>query len=209
MSQTKFVNSLTLKSIVQAFVEQEVMIKSFTIEPASRNNTTLAEIYRIFAQYSSDSTKADVFKAVAKAKPTKGTLAQEFQESDAFDKELFVYRAILPKLSETLRGLVKVNFGPNLIFTLSSPTDVIILEDLTDVGFAPESPSIGLNENQAKFAIEKLAFFHAASVVRLNDVSTKTTSDKNQILSTILGIDNMDYQSLLALMQPFLLIFFH
>lgn len=171
MSQLRFVNSLSLKSIVQAFVEEEVMIKSYTVEPASRSNTTLAEIYRVFAQYSSDSTKADVFRAVAKVKPITGSLAQEFQSSDAFEKELFMYRAVLPKLVEALKGTVKISFSPSLIFTLSSPTDVIFLEDLSDIGFSPESPSIGLNENQARFALEKLAFFHAASAVKLSEVS--------------------------------------
>lgn len=170
-NSTKFVNSLSLKAIVQAFVEEEVMIKSYNVEPASKNNATLAELYRVFVQYSSQSTKADVFKAVAKVKPTKGTLVEEFQSSDAFEKELFMYQSILAKLSEAFRGQVKIQFAPNLIFTLTSPTDVIFLEDLSDIGYSPESPSIGLNENQARLAIEKLGFFHAASVVKLDEVS--------------------------------------
>lgn len=51
------------------------------------------------------------------------------------------------------------------------PSDVLIFEDLSNRGFVTEEPQNGLNLEQSSMSIEKLAFFHAASVIMLNEVS--------------------------------------
>lgn len=81
-----------------------------------------------------------------------------------------MYQSVLPKIHEILNKIVKVEFAPKLYFTLSSPTDVLFLEDMSHLGYSPESPFIGLSFDQARFALEKLAFFHAASAVALMQV---------------------------------------
>lgn len=170
---TKFVNSLGLKGLLQAQLETEVLIKSFTIEPASidKKHGTRTELNRIFVQYSSDSTRQGVFKVIAKVKPLVGTLAEEFSNSDAFEKETLMYQQVLPNLTDILRKIgVKVEFSPQLLFTTTSPTDVLFLKDLSELGFSTESPSAGLTLDQAKFAMEKLAFFHAASAYIIQQV---------------------------------------
>lgn len=170
---TKFVNSLGLKGLLQAQLEKEVLVKSYHIEPASidKKNGTRSELNRIFVQYSTDSTKQDVFKVIAKVKPLVGSLAEEFIESDIFEKETLMYQQVLPNLSDVLRKIeVKVEFSPKLLFTTTSPTGVLFLEDLSELGFSTESPSAGLTLEQAKFAIEKLAFFHAASAYIIQQV---------------------------------------
>jgi len=188
---TKFVNSLTLKGLLQAQLEQEVHIKSYTIEPASfdKNDVTRTELNRIFVQYSSDSTKQDTYKVVAKVKPLKGTLSEEFNNSDAFLKETLMYQSVIPTLVQILRKIgVKMDFGPELVFSINSPTDVLFLEDLTNIGFSTESPSAGLNLVQAKFALEKLAFFHAASACII-EKSPESLSKFDK------GTFHQDYQS--------------
>lgn len=58
-----------------------------------------------------------------------------------------------------------------LIFSSEAPTDVLIFEDLTIRGYNIEDPQKGLSLDQSLLAIEKLAFFHAASVILLEQVS--------------------------------------
>jgi Ecdysteroid kinase-like family len=58
------------------------------------------------------------------------------------------------------------------LYSSDAPNEVIFLEDLTDQAYAVVDPSVGLNRAQAKQAMEKLAFFHAASVLMLNKVNT-------------------------------------
>lgn len=156
---------------MQSVFEKEILIKSFSIEAASKNHVTRSEVYRVFVQYSSATTTADVFKTIAKVKPARGKLATEFSTSDAFDKELQMYSKVLPKINDILAKIVKVEFAPRLYFNLTTPTDVLFLEDMSDLGYAPESPSFGLSFEQARFALEKLAFFHAASAHALYTVS--------------------------------------
>lgn len=46
----------------------------------------------------------------------------------------------------------------------------MVLEDLTVRGYSVENQQLGLNLEQSKMAIEKMAFMHAASVVLLAEV---------------------------------------
>uniref|UniRef100_A0A336MVX7 CSON006213 protein n=1 Tax=Culicoides sonorensis TaxID=179676 RepID=A0A336MVX7_CULSO len=163
---TKFVNSLGLKGLMELHLSQEVQIKSYTVEPASHGNghMTRSELNRVYINFSTATTKQDVFKVIAKVKPLKGTLIEEFNNSDAFEKETLMYTKVIPILKEHLQKYgVKLNFAPQLIHAIKSPTEVLFLEDLSNEGFSTESPSMGLNLEQSKFALEKLAFFHAAS----------------------------------------------
>lgn len=170
---TKFVNSLALKGLLELHFSEDVQVKSYTVEPAShvKGHVTRSEMNRVYINYSTASKKQDVFKVIAKVKPLKGTLIEEFSNSDAFEKETVMYREIIPSLKEQLlKASVKVDFAPALIHTITAPTEVLFLEDLSESGYCTESPSLGLNLEQAKFALEKLAFFHAASACIINQV---------------------------------------
>ncbi|XP_063701312.1 uncharacterized protein LOC134831187 [Culicoides brevitarsis] len=167
---TKFVNSLALKGLLELHLAQDVQVKSYTVEPAShiRGHVTRSELNRVYINFSSSTAKQDVFKVIAKVKPLKGTLIEEFETSDAFEKETLMYKVVLPSLKELLaKFAVRLDFGPALIHSITSPTEVLFLEDLTETGYCTESTSLGLNFDQAKFALEKLAFMHAASAVIL------------------------------------------
>lgn len=67
--------------------------------------------------------------------------------------------------------ILLISLFHRLIHTTDTPTDILILEDLSLRSYSTENPKIGLNLEQSKMALEKLAFFHAASVIILNNVS--------------------------------------
>lgn len=65
-------------------------------------------------------------------------------------------------------------FIQSLIYVTETPTDILILEDMTIRGYAPEVPKNGLDFEQSKMALEKLAFFHASSAIALGKVINYT-----------------------------------
>ena len=96
MSNTKFINSLFLKNLIESqYNESYVKIKSYTIEDASENtsgNFTRSTINRILVKYSSKNVDEGFMTFVTKIKPTKSGLAEEYKMSDDFSKEISVYK---------------------------------------------------------------------------------------------------------------------
>lgn len=54
---------------------------------------------------------------------------------------------------------------------VGDPIDGIILEDVKSQGYSAEEPNRGLTIEQSQMVIEKLAIFHATSVVHREKVN--------------------------------------
>lgn len=113
---TKFINSLFLKNLIEnQYDHKDVKIKTYTVEQPSENGNTYtrASINRIFVRYSSSTVAEDIISFVTKVKPTKGELSAEFKLSGDFTKEVQVYKAVLPALSNVLKKIgEKIEFTP-------------------------------------------------------------------------------------------------
>ncbi|XP_058817294.1 uncharacterized protein LOC131680598 [Topomyia yanbarensis] len=81
-----------------------------------------------------------------------------------FPKEIEVYNTFLPAF-ERLWKTDAVKLGPRMFKTVTSSDAVLILEDLKPLGFCMKDCSKGLNLMDCERVLEKLAKFHAASVV--------------------------------------------
>lgn len=58
-------------------------------------------------------------------------------------------------------------YNARIIASSTEPSELMVFEDLTLRGYCTESPISGLNFEQCRIALEKLAFFHATSAVLL------------------------------------------
>lgn len=122
MSNTKFINSLFLKNLIESqYGEKDVKIKSYSVEDASENTSginTRSSINRLLVKYSSRMVDEDVVTFVTKIKPTKSGLAEEYKISDDFVKEIAVYKTVLPGLATVLKKIdEKVEFTPKWVIT--------------------------------------------------------------------------------------------
>lgn len=54
---------------------------------------------------SKENPSENVITFVAKIKPSEGNLVEEFKKSDVFDKEIIIYKNILPKLVAVISKL--------------------------------------------------------------------------------------------------------
>ncbi|XP_049284915.1 uncharacterized protein LOC125764588 [Anopheles funestus] len=82
-----------------------------------------------------------------------------------FPKECEVYEKIIPAFEQIFDKRDMVRFGPKVFKTTSEPYNVIIMEDLTRSGFYMREKSFGLPITDVRRILQKLAAFHAASVV--------------------------------------------
>uniref|UniRef100_A0A182RVY1 CHK domain-containing protein n=1 Tax=Anopheles funestus TaxID=62324 RepID=A0A182RVY1_ANOFN len=172
-AETKFVNSLFLTNLIQSqYGESEVKIKAYDVEPASvdiNDPYARSSMNRILIKYTSKENANDaVITFVAKIQPTEGLLVEQFKKADVFEKEILMYKSILPSMVTMISQLGSViELAPQLIYSSETPSDLVVLEDLTARGYSVENQTLGLSYEQSKMAVEKLAFFHAASAAML------------------------------------------
>uniref|UniRef100_T1GJS7 CHK kinase-like domain-containing protein n=1 Tax=Megaselia scalaris TaxID=36166 RepID=T1GJS7_MEGSC len=83
------------------------------------------------------------------------------QTMDIYGTEVNIYKEIVPKLETILNE----KLAPKFYISLENPIRTIVFEDLVEKGFEIGDRLKGLNFEQAKFVLEKLARFHAASAI--------------------------------------------
>lgn len=82
----------------------------------------------------------------------------------AFPKEKKMYTEFLPGFEKLYKDVgVEVSFGPKIFYSTEDPTDIIVMEFLSDYEMLPKSR--GLDIEHVKKSLEWLARFHAASMV--------------------------------------------
>jgi hypothetical protein len=82
----------------------------------------------------------------------------------AFPKEKKTYSFIIPEFEKLYKEVgEEVTFGPKCYFESETPTQLIVLEDLSNYQMVHRS--IGLDQNHIKEGLAWLGKFHAASMV--------------------------------------------
>lgn len=82
-----------------------------------------------------------------------------------YPREKFIYEQILDKFEtmwQTASG-ESIRFGPKSIKFLAEPYEVMVLDDLKVENFELVDRKVGLNVEQARLFLSKLAKFHAVS----------------------------------------------
>ncbi|XP_037040847.1 uncharacterized protein LOC119077688 [Bradysia coprophila] len=188
----KFINSLFLKDFVERqYNETDVKILNYGVEPVNAKNFNDAKgrIQRVLVSYSSKKAPVNTTSAVLKIKST------DPQKFESFDKEASIYKSILPSFVDNWKKVGEtIEFAPRLIVSQNEPKSFMIFEDVSNHGFFSEEPSIGLNLEQSKISLQKLAFVHATSVINLS----KKPEDFGQFNKSIFNKDNKMVQSYLV-----------
>lgn len=102
------------------------------------------------------------------------TTMKEMKEYSVFPRERFVYENILDSFEKIWleRDGEVVQFGPKSIKFETDPYEIIILDDLKANGYEMLNRKEGLNKEQSKLLLAKLAKFHAASTIRYQKVGS-------------------------------------
>ena len=96
----------------------------------------------------------------------------ELKEFSVFPRERFLYEEIIEKFEKLYEETAneKIEFGPKCIKVETDPFEILILDDLKELGYKMMDRKIGLDETQVKLVLEKFAKFHAAGAVRYQKV---------------------------------------
>lgn len=85
---------------------------------------------------------------------------------NVFPKEIEMYTEIVPAFQRIFSEIEpNMIFGPRCVFGGTKPADCIVLEDLRPLGYVNTDRKAGLDLAHSELILEKLAKFHAASVI--------------------------------------------
>lgn len=120
-------------------------------------------IYRAFINYSDSHGDSKSLSIIIKSIPTDGDRAF-LEEIDVYAKEIDIYLKVLPLMHGILE---ESRVAPRCYFAVESPIRTIVFEDLREKGFYLAERQLGLNEDHCKVVLNKMAKFHASSMVAL------------------------------------------
>ncbi|EDW02990.1 uncharacterized protein LOC6562380 [Drosophila grimshawi] len=85
------------------------------------------------------------------------------EDLQVYLKEKCTYFEVLPRLELLMQ--CKVRFGPKLYQCIRLPENALAFEDLGQLGYVMGSREAGLDEEHCRLVLERLAEFHASSMV--------------------------------------------
>ncbi len=121
-------------------------------------NNFCSIISRLKIEYEIEGRK--LFKSVLLKIPSLSPNFEKIQKTDLYNRELYAYETLLPKMYELWDGEV---FSPE-IYVMTADAKVLVMEDLTDCGYSMMDKKNQLGLEHCTIALRNLAQYHALSV---------------------------------------------
>ncbi|GAB0093780.1 uncharacterized protein DMENIID0001_089550 [Sergentomyia squamirostris] len=128
-------------------------------------NGYCSTLQRVEVQYLDKKSSPVTTRYIVKVLPS-GWQGDFLTKYNIFDRELYFYEKILPRMKELNIEVFKA--APKFIKALLEPTS-IILENLCFSGFKVPNRKVGLNLEQTLDILSKIARFHATSI-KINEI---------------------------------------
>ncbi|ALC38387.1 CG9497, partial [Drosophila busckii] len=132
---------------------------------SSSGENYCSKIYRVRMSYTENKDSQKNIKQLAlivKSIPRVDSI-EFIEDLQVYLKEKVVYYEVLPRLELLMQ--CKRRFGPKLYECLKQPESTLVFEDLGQLGYIMASREQGLDEAHCHLVMERLAEFHAASMV--------------------------------------------
>lgn len=129
-----------------------------------KGDNFLGEIVRVLVSYTLRGFSAEVkmVSLIIKVLDHDQSNGVFLKEMNVYSKESYCYETVLPLLGEIAKNR---RFGPKCYYTQEHPQRLIVMADLKAAGFVMKNRQIGMDYEHCKLALERLASFHAASMV--------------------------------------------
>uniref|UniRef100_A0AAG5CV22 CHK kinase-like domain-containing protein n=1 Tax=Anopheles atroparvus TaxID=41427 RepID=A0AAG5CV22_ANOAO len=134
------------------------------IRPGTKAGDHFASVmYRTTVRYRTAGGEQSL-DLIMKLKPaTEGFKKDLLDGEDFFDREMRIYKEVLPEVDRMLRSIGEEYNYPRLVYTSTTPHTIIILEDISSQGWRMKGLIESFEEMQP--TINNIAKFHAASVL--------------------------------------------
>ncbi|XP_037921739.1 uncharacterized protein LOC119658416 [Hermetia illucens] len=154
------------RSLENGFEIDEVEIADFKItlgtQPGDNYTST---IYRARIIYNHLNSKNNEISLIIKSIPIDDARSV-IEEFGILDKEIKVYKELLPKLSKILGNTA---VAPKCFDIFTEPHRNLVFQDMKALGYVTADRVIGLDEQHLEVALKKVAKFHAASIQLLRE----------------------------------------
>lgn len=152
--------------------DDKIQVLELKIAPATLTNDHYGSVmFRSIVEYS-DSKSKNTLKVsyIVKMAPQIESVKKDMLgDSFVFKTEIRMYTETIPKMEQVLRKYGdNTILGPKLIYSSTEPTDIIILEDLTELGFCSLDKQMPSYE-QISRAMSTIAKWHAVSYKLANE----------------------------------------
>ncbi|KAL7041206.1 hypothetical protein ACKWTF_000678 [Chironomus riparius] len=145
---------------------EKFTFKSASLASASgKNGNFVSDIYRLSIKFDLPGTDEQAIDVIMKVS---FDIVSEIKQLSVFRREQLMYEDMI----KSFEGIWTENghdiiFAPKLYKVTEIPCEIIVLEDLKVDGYQMMSKKDGLDLEQTKLVLSKVAKFHAASAVRL------------------------------------------
>lgn len=144
--------------------------KTASLESASgKNDNFISDIYRLTIKFDlpgAEDQSTDVIMKVS------FDVVSEIKELSIFRREQLMYEDMIKSFEKIwAENGHEIKFAPKCYKVTEVPCEIIVLEDLKVDSYQMISKQHGLDLQQTKIVLSKLAKFHAASAVRFVKVS--------------------------------------
>ncbi|XP_055615204.1 uncharacterized protein LOC129761507 [Toxorhynchites rutilus septentrionalis] len=180
-----YLNEALVRSALEHGLEYpkrvEVGIHRFVIRVAtSAGDNYLSDVFRAWVRYnrSRDDDNIEEASLIVKCMPDTGFRGPVIGQLNAFEKEVDMFRDVVPALSKFVNGEM---FAARLFHATTDPVRMIIFQDLNALGFTmADRTQGGLDYNHCALIMRKIASFHAASMILANSSTAKETELERQ-----------------------------
>ncbi|KAK4874389.1 hypothetical protein RN001_013749 [Aquatica leii] len=149
--------------IVQKQFQDDIEILSTEVSYiGSPGENYTSELLRVIVKFSDNNENAVRTVSMVVKRLIENDLLIKFnKEVGLFDREFGIYSKILPMMEK-----IKYNkcVAPKAYYLSTQPKNVLVLEDLSTLNYKIANRQEGLNLEHCLLSIEKLAYFHAASL---------------------------------------------
>uniref|UniRef100_A0A1Y1JZL2 CHK kinase-like domain-containing protein n=1 Tax=Photinus pyralis TaxID=7054 RepID=A0A1Y1JZL2_PHOPY len=160
-STPEFTNEF-FKPILENHFRQMIHISNVKVEDMTNSALNFcSKLRRITVAYHFEKKQENhEIALVAKCLPDNEFMAQFVTDMGMFDCEIETYSTVIPKL---LMLNYREKFAPSVYYTSREPKPIIILEDLSSLNYRVLDKRVGLDLEHSLLAVEKLAYYHAAT----------------------------------------------
>lgn len=147
------------KGFFRRILEADSVKSLYLSNGCSGGDNFSSKVYRSVVNYKKDNRK-ETTSFIVKCISYGGERAF-LQTMDIYGAEVCFYKEMVPKMELIL----KEKIAPSFYFSSEEPIRTIVFQDLVEKGYEIADRLKGLNFQQSKLVIKKLANFHASSAV--------------------------------------------
>ncbi|XP_044313396.1 uncharacterized protein LOC108041553 isoform X1 [Drosophila rhopaloa] len=129
---------------------------------SSTGENYCSQIYRAKVSFKRPDHPEQQMVFIVKSIPRQDSV-EFIEDLEVYLKEKITYTEVLPRLELMMQ--CKRRFGPKLYQCIKEPESTLVFEDMGQVGFKMASRELGLDEEHCQLVMERLAEFHATSMV--------------------------------------------